>query len=81
MASSTSTQEGARLFLFNMGVLESVDGYLGEEVKQHRSGGWANPRYQRHEAKQARENLQEAAEMAEEFYRQTGHAPADPGRY
>lgn len=63
--------EGARLFLFNMGVLESVDGYLGEEVKQHRSGGWANPRYQRHEAKQARENLQEAAEMAEEFYRQT----------
>lgn len=63
-------QEGARLFLFNMGVLEAADGFLGEEVKQHRSGGWANPRYQRHEATQARRNLQEAAEMAEEFYRQ-----------
>ncbi|MBE2236762.1 MAG: hypothetical protein IAE81_03170 [Caldilineaceae bacterium] len=64
-------QEGARLFLFNMGVLEAADGYLGEEVKLHRSGGWANPRYQRHEAKQARQNLQEAAEIAEEFYRET----------
>lgn len=64
-------QEGARLFLFNMGVLEAVDGYLGEEVKLHRSGGWSNPRFQRHEATQARRNLQEAAEMAEEFYRRT----------
>ena len=54
-----------------MGVLEVADGYLGEEVKLHRSGGWANPRYQRHEAKQARQNLQEAAEIAEEFYRET----------
>lgn len=64
-------QEGARLYLFNMGVLEAADGYLGQEVKLHRSGGWANPRYQRQEMQQARRNLQEAAEVAEEFYRQT----------
>ncbi|MBW7884668.1 MAG: hypothetical protein H3C34_18920, partial [Caldilineaceae bacterium] len=41
------------------------------EVKLHRSGGWSNPRFQRHEAQLAHRNLQEAAEMAEEFYRQT----------
>lgn len=63
--------EGARLFSFHMGHLESADGYLGEEVKVHRAGGWASARYQRHEKGQAHQNLQEAAEMAEEFYRTT----------
>jgi peptide chain release factor subunit 1 len=62
-------QEGARLYTFNLGVLEGADGYIGEEVKLHRSGGWANPRIQRHELEQARKNLQDAAEVAEEFYR------------
>ena len=38
-------QEGARLYLFNMGVLENAEGYMGEEVKLHRSGGWANPAF------------------------------------
>lgn len=65
-------QEGARLYLFNMGVLENAEGILGQEVKLHRGGGWANPRIQRHELEQARQNLQAAAEMAEEFYRDTG---------
>ena len=65
-------QEGARLYLFNMGVLENAEGYMGEEVKLHRGGGWANPRIQRHETGQARQNLQEAAELAEEFYRNSG---------
>ncbi|MGL4647900.1 MAG: Vms1/Ankzf1 family peptidyl-tRNA hydrolase [Caldilineaceae bacterium] len=64
--------EGARLFLFNMGVLEAADGYLGEEVKMHKAGGWSSARYQRHEQGQAHSNLQEAAEMAEEFYRAVG---------
>lgn len=63
-------QSGARLYLFNMGVLEAADGYLGEEVKMHRAGGWAAQRYQRHEAEQARQNLQDAAELAETFYRE-----------
>ena len=62
--------EGARLYVFNMGVLEAVEGYLGEEVKLHKAGGWANARYQRHETGVARNNLQDAAEIAEEFYRQ-----------
>jgi hypothetical protein len=64
-------QEGARLYLFHMGVLEAVEGYLGEEVKHHKAGGWAAPRYQRSENVVARQNLQDAAELAEDFYRQT----------
>jgi peptide subunit release factor 1 (eRF1) len=62
-------QEGVRLYLFNMGHLEAVEGHVGEEIKQHRSGGWAAQRYQRRETEHARQNLQDAAEMAEEFYR------------
>ncbi len=67
--------EGARLYMFNMGVLEAVEGYLGEEVKQHKAGGWAQARYQRHESGIVRNNLQDAAELAEDFYRkqQTRH--------
>lgn len=62
-------QEGARLYVFNMGVLEAAEGYLGEEVKLHKAGGWASARYQRRETGVAKQNLQDAAEMAEEFYR------------
>ena len=62
-------QEGARLYMFNMGNLEAVEGVLGEEVKLHRGGGWANPRIQRQQTGLARQNMQEAAEMAEAFYR------------
>lgn len=62
-------QMGARLYAFRMGYLEAVHGYLGEEVKAHKAGGWAAPRYQRHEEETARQNLQDAAELAEEFYR------------
>jgi peptide chain release factor subunit 1 len=62
-------QEGARLYVFQMGVLENAEGYLGEEVKQHKAGGWSSPRYQRHESGVAQQNRQDAAEMAEEFYR------------
>ena len=62
-------QEGVRLYLFNMGELEAVEGHVGEAVKQHKAGGWSAPRYQRHEAVVAMHNLQEGAELAEEFYR------------
>lgn len=64
-------QIGARLYLFNMGELEAVEGFLGEEVHTHRAGGWAAQRYQRHEAETARQNLQDAAELAEDFYRRS----------
>lgn len=63
-------QEGARLYVFHMGNLEAVEGYLGEDVKLHKAGGWAAQRYQRSERTVARQNLQDMAEMAEEFYRQ-----------
>jgi peptide subunit release factor 1 (eRF1) len=61
--------QGARLYIFNMGVLEAAEGYLGEEVKVHKAGGWAAQRYQRHEVGVAHANLQDAAEIAEDFYR------------
>ena len=61
--------QGARLYVFNMGVLEAAEGYLGEEVKVHKAGGWAASRYQRHEVGVAQANLQDAAEIAEDFYR------------
>jgi peptide subunit release factor 1 (eRF1) len=64
-------QEGARLYAFHMGVLETVEGYLGEEVKLHKAGGWSSQGYQRSEKGVARQNLQETAELAEEFCRQT----------
>lgn len=65
-------QAGARLYVFHMGNLEAAEGYLGEEVRtQQKGGGWAAARYQRHEAEMARQNLQDAAELAETFYRRT----------
>ena len=65
-------QMDAQLYLYRLGNLEAVEGYLGEEVRTHRGGGWAAQRYQRHEAETARQNLQEMAALAEEFYRKTG---------
>ena len=62
-------QQGARLYVFHMGVLEDAEGYLGEEVKVHKAGGWAASRYQRHEVGVAQHNLQDTAEFAEDFYR------------
>jgi peptide subunit release factor 1 (eRF1) len=62
-------QMGARLYLFHLGNLEAAEGHLGEEIHMHRAGGWAASRYQRHEAELARQNLGEAAELAEAFYR------------
>lgn len=64
-------QEGARFYLFNMGVLEVAEGILGEEIKTHKAGGRAASRYQRREVGQARQNLQEAAAFAEDFYAKT----------
>lgn len=64
-------QMGARLYRFNMGELEAAEGFLGEEIRGGRGGGWAAQRYQRHETEQARQNLQEAAELAEDFYRRS----------
>lgn len=61
-------QTGAQLYVFNMGRLEAADTYMGEEVKVHKAGGRSAARYQRHEFETARNNLQDAAELAERFY-------------
>ncbi len=63
-------KEGAHLFIFHMGVLESVTGVAGEDIKRHKQGGWASSRYQRHEDAAAYRNLKEASEMIGEFVRE-----------
>ncbi len=62
-------KEGAHLFVFHLGVLESVTGVAGEDIKRHKQGGWAAARYQRHEDTAAYRNLKEASEMVGEFVR------------
>ncbi len=62
-------KEGGHLFMFNLGMLESVSGVAGEDVKRHKQGGWAAARYQRHEDAAAYRNLKEAAQMTAEFVR------------
>ncbi len=62
-------QEGARIYRFNMGYLEDAEGYLGNEIRGGRGSGWSAQQYQRRENDQARQNLQESAEVAEDFYR------------
>ena len=61
-------QEGARLFLFEMGRLQEATGTLGEEVKRHKQGGFAAARFQRRADEQAAQNLRHAAELATEFF-------------
>lgn len=61
-------QEGARLFIYNVGELEEATGTLGAEVKHHKQGGWAAARYQRRAEGRAQQNLKAAAELAARFY-------------
>ncbi len=61
-------QEGARLFMYNLGELEEATGTLGAEVKRHKQGGPAAARYQRRADERANQNLKAAAELAARFY-------------
>ncbi len=63
-------RQGARFFSFHLGVLEEATGMVGEEVRRHKQGGWAAPRYQRHEDETALANLREAVEQTERLARQ-----------
>jgi len=63
-------KEGAHLFVFHLGILESATGIAGEDIKRHKQGGWASSRYQRHEDAAAYRNLKEASEMIGEFVRE-----------
>ncbi len=68
-------QEGARLFLFQLGELQETSGTIGEEVKRmkHGSGsaagrrGGATGRTGRREEEIAQRNLKEAAELTAKF--------------
>lgn len=63
-------KEGAHLFVFHLGMLESATGVAGEEIKRHKQGGWAAARYQRHEDAATHRNLKEASELIDEFVRE-----------
>lgn len=63
-------KEGAHLFVFHLGVLESATGVAGEDIKRHKQGGWSSSRFQRHEDAAAYRNLKEASEMIGEFVRE-----------
>lgn len=62
-------KEGAQLYVFHLGKLESTANVTGEDVKRHKQGGWAAARYQRHEDATALRNLKEASELIGEFVR------------
>jgi peptide chain release factor subunit 1 len=68
-------QEGARLFLFQLGELQETSGTLGEEVKRMKHGrgsaagrrGGVTGRTGRREEEIAQRNLREAAELTAKF--------------
>lgn len=60
-------QEGARLFLIDMGGIVREEDAHGEPIKRHRQGGWSASRFQRHTEKHADENLRTAAEATVRF--------------
>ena len=62
--------ESARLLVFYLGDLEAADGIIGQEVKKHKRGGWAAPRYQRHMEALALQNMKATAEMVDRYYRE-----------
>jgi peptide subunit release factor 1 (eRF1) len=66
----TVDSEGARAFVYHLGALEDSAGTLGETVKRHKQGGWGAQKLQRHEDQEARHNLKEAAEWADDYLRQ-----------
>jgi len=62
-------REGVRLYRIQGGVVQGVSESVGEEVKRHKQGGWAQARYQRWVDEQAMHNLRQAAEMTAQFCR------------
>jgi peptide subunit release factor 1 (eRF1) len=70
----TVDSEGARAFVYRLGVLEDSAGTLGAEVKRHKQGGWAAQKLQRHEDEEAKHNLKDAAAWADDFLREHGVA-------
>lgn len=53
-------QEGARLFLVDMGGIVRQEEAIGEPIKRQKQGGWSAARFQRHEDKIAERNMRAA---------------------
>ncbi len=60
-------QEGARVILYHLGVVEDTAGTFGTELKRHKKGGWAAQRLQRRQDEKAHQNLKEAATLVKDF--------------
>jgi peptide subunit release factor 1 (eRF1) len=67
-------QEGARVFLVEMGGIVREEDTRGEPIKRHKQGGWSASRFQRHEDKLASANLRVAAEALARFCEASGCA-------
>jgi peptide chain release factor subunit 1 len=61
---------GARVLTYRLGALADTAGTLGTEVKRHRQGGLAAQKLQRTEDQEARYNLRDAAEWANDYLAQ-----------
>ena len=66
----TVDREGARAFIYRLGTLEDSAGTLGTDIKRHKQGGWGAQGLQRHEDEEAKHNLKEAAEWADNYLRE-----------
>jgi len=60
-------QEGARVILYHLGVVEDTAGTFGTELKRHKQGGWAAQRLQRRQDEKAHQNLKEAVTLVKDF--------------
>jgi peptide subunit release factor 1 (eRF1) len=63
-------REGARAFVYHLGALEDSAGTMGTEVKRHKQGGWGAQKLQRHEDGEAKHNLKDAADWADNYLRE-----------
>ncbi len=75
-------RQGVRLMLFEMGELQTTDGYLGEEVRKLKKGRGSSagpgrrggaPISSRHEEEIAQRNIREALKVTQQFWRK--HKP------
>ncbi|MBC7257794.1 MAG: hypothetical protein H5T65_00950 [Chloroflexi bacterium] len=60
-------QEGTRVILYHLGMVEDTAGTFGTELKRHKKGGWAAQRLQRRQDEKAHQNLKEAASLVKDF--------------
>ncbi|MDH7487917.1 MAG: Vms1/Ankzf1 family peptidyl-tRNA hydrolase [Anaerolineae bacterium] len=60
-------QEGARVILYHLGIVEDTAGTFGTELKRHKKGGWAAQRLQRRQDEKAHQNLKDAVTLVKDF--------------